>query len=337
MNCTLVVVYANDENIGDFLSAQGIALVTGGHPRLFPFERRIPALGSFLKSLDERSTVIVGGGGLLKVSFDRFWRVVLACRAQAGFRLILWGVGYCDVVGEDTRGALELARQVVQQSAGSAFRDRLSYEPFSDLPRTRTIGCPALHAVQRMELPVASKGDQPRLLRVDHPGLLAGISNRQQLDAAKHVAAVCEEWARPRGMHVDTTSNMVRRVGRMPDRIRARMAVTTLETRLAAHRVAAAVSQYYAPADIVVTSRLHGAIIAAALGKPIVALSNDAKIDQFMSSIGLSDYVTDDPREISRLLDGLDCQPATGDRVEELRAQNEAFAQDLGFAEGGAS
>lgn len=327
-----VVVYANDENIGDFLSAQGIALLADRNTRLFPFERRMPALRAMLSRLDPGATVIVGGGGLLKDSFDRFWRVILEAHARSKFRLVLWGVGYCDVVGEDTRGALCLAREVVRSSAGSAFRDDLSYEPFADLSGTRVIGCPALHALRFLDPPLISGSAPRRLLRVDHPDLLAGISRRRNVDAAARFSLVCQEWAEERDYEVDATSNMIDRVGKVPDSVRARMGVTPLETRAAKRRAFALLSRHYAPADIVVTSRLHGAIIAAGLGKRVVALSNDAKIDQFMSSIGLGRFVTRDVEEVPELLNSIEWQPCITERVATLRAQNEAFASDLGYA-----
>ncbi|MBU1820978.1 MAG: hypothetical protein KKG00_05635, partial [Bacteroidetes bacterium] len=50
---------------------------------------------------------------------------------------------------------------------------------------------------------------------------------------------------------------------------------------------------YYGQSDLVVSSALHGCIIAVALGRKVVAVSGDKKIDAFMEAVGLGEWVLD--------------------------------------------
>ena len=47
----------------------------------------------------------------------------------------------------------------------------------------------------------------------------------------------------------------------------------------------------YRRSDIVVSSALHGCLIAVAMGRPVVAVSGDYKIDEMMNDAGLSDWL----------------------------------------------
>jgi polysaccharide pyruvyl transferase WcaK-like protein len=48
-----------------------------------------------------------------------------------------------------------------------------------------------------------------------------------------------------------------------------------------------------AAADLVIASRLHGVLMSHLLGKPVVAISFDRKVDAHMETMGLSDYRLD--------------------------------------------
>jgi polysaccharide pyruvyl transferase WcaK-like protein len=49
----------------------------------------------------------------------------------------------------------------------------------------------------------------------------------------------------------------------------------------------------YRESDLVVSSRLHGCIIALALGKKLLAISGDRKVESFMARAGLEPWVVD--------------------------------------------
>lgn len=63
------------------------------------------------------------------------------------------------------------------------------------------------------------------------------------------------------------------------------------------------VIEKYKASDLVVTSRLHGAIIAWSLGVPFLALSRDKKLDGFAKLAGLEDIVF---RDVDELLSNLE-------------------------------
>jgi polysaccharide pyruvyl transferase WcaK-like protein len=87
----------------------------------------------------------------------------------------------------------------------------------------------------------------------------------------------------------------------------------------------------YAAADLVLSSALHGCVIAVAMGRRVLAVSGDRKIEAFMQAAGLGDWVLDaDPgapveQELTRLHEQ---SPADG-FVRRARAANRAVADTL--------
>ena len=55
----------------------------------------------------------------------------------------------------------------------------------------------------------------------------------------------------------------------------------------------AAVLKRYAESDIIISSALHGCIIGAAMGRKVIAVSGDRKIEAFMDAIDLGGWVCD--------------------------------------------
>jgi polysaccharide pyruvyl transferase WcaK-like protein len=49
----------------------------------------------------------------------------------------------------------------------------------------------------------------------------------------------------------------------------------------------------YERSDLVLSSRLHGCVMAFAMGRPALAVSGDGKIDSFMRAAGLDAYLVD--------------------------------------------
>jgi polysaccharide pyruvyl transferase WcaK-like protein len=64
----------------------------------------------------------------------------------------------------------------------------------------------------------------------------------------------------------------------------------------------------YAASDVVVSSRLHGCIIGGAIGRKVVAVSGDWKVESYMNAVGLADWVlpqeaVDDLPDVLRRID----------------------------------
>ena len=87
----------------------------------------------------------------------------------------------------------------------------------------------------------------------------------------------------------------------------------------------------YRSADLIVTSRLHGCIIGVAMGKRVLALSRDHKVDEFMKQADLSDWVCDpeDSEMFEARLQMLVAQPNRAYFVTETRRKNIAVAQAI--------
>jgi polysaccharide pyruvyl transferase WcaK-like protein len=87
----------------------------------------------------------------------------------------------------------------------------------------------------------------------------------------------------------------------------------------------------YVSADLVLTSRLHGCILALATGRQVLAVAADRKVDSFMAAIGLSEWVYP-PSAVESLPDTLATlsrQSLPIKRIESEREQNRRLASDI--------
>lgn len=322
----VTVLYANNENIGDLLSAVGIRTLMGGAATLFPFEGRRAATGRMLNGLRADDMLIVGGGGLLKATFDRTWEQVLQAQERRGFATVLWGIGYCDVLGAETRGSVELHRAAVSRAALAGFRDESSWRPFAEVGHARVIGCPSGVAVRDVARARKQSRSAGHVLQVNHPDLLRSVSLRYGADAEATIVAATSGLAARMEVPLVTTSNLIFGPP-LPARAKARLGATRWETGVAELMASRVLREKYVKAEVVVTSRLHGAIIATTLGKKVVALSGDAKISDYMASVGLKDFVVHDPAELADVVDRLDEQPTAEASIQAFAEENERFAQ----------
>ena len=87
----------------------------------------------------------------------------------------------------------------------------------------------------------------------------------------------------------------------------------------------------YAWADLIVTSRLHACIIALAMGRRVVVVSADHKVESFMQAAGLSDWVIglENVDALPSRLKELEKQSLPTAFVEEARAKNRAVADQV--------
>jgi polysaccharide pyruvyl transferase WcaK-like protein len=87
----------------------------------------------------------------------------------------------------------------------------------------------------------------------------------------------------------------------------------------------------YAESDVVLSSALHGCIIAVAMHKKVLAVSGDHKIEAFMQAAGLGEWVCelDDTDSIPERLRRLSSQVVPNGFVEAGRRANEAIATDV--------
>ena len=87
----------------------------------------------------------------------------------------------------------------------------------------------------------------------------------------------------------------------------------------------------YRQSGYVLSSALHGCIIAVAMGLKVLAVSGDRKIEGFMESVGLQDWVLDinETEKIPIFLSRLHLQNNPKSRLENIQKQNQQVAEDI--------
>lgn len=290
-------VYANRSNVGDWISARGIQQLMPGHPIVDHFcdAPFVEATLDALSRTSESDLVLVGGGGLFMDYFAPFWEGLL--RAPPRAPLCLWGVGLCDIKAEASRPDRQLVRAVARRALRCHVRDAPTRDflGLADLPPPTP--CPGLAAIE----PVA-RGST--ILHVDNY-TTAGADTFDRMDS------FARSFADESGRAYRRTNN----------RIDGRVSEAALESVL----------DLYRASDIVLSSALHGCVIGVAMGRPVVAVSGDWKIEGFMDAMGLADWVLDvsEVERVPDLLERAAGQSGAAPGLAAARAANRAIAADL--------
>jgi polysaccharide pyruvyl transferase WcaK-like protein len=287
-------VFANKTNIGDWLSARGIQkLLAPAHVVEHLCDE--PFVDQTLSKLQRTSTrdlIVIGGGGLFMDYFAPFWTGLRELKPPAS--LCIWGVGYCDLKAEPSHPPLDVVREIVQASLICVVRDNLTRNYLGADVVGPPIPCPSMVAVR----------PEPGgwgVLHVDNYTTV-GASAFDVMDT------VSREFAH-------TTSRPYRRTN------------NKINTAVELDRVLS----LYAASDVVVSSALHGCIIAVAMGKVVCAVSGDRKIEAFMNAAGLGDWVVDmrDVASLSNLLLDLPSQSCTPGFVDAAISMNIEVAEKI--------
>ena len=199
------------------------------------------------------SFVLVGGAGLLHACFDHLWRELdERCRLP----MMIWGVGVCFPYNEVAQGASKVpVCNVFKKSLLSNVRDTLTAEHYGISNVAEISPCPSLVYVDRLRRQVASlneKSSKGYYLQSFHNQL-----------CTENEASQISNFIQSRSRKIVLTDNIQRFNSGIEDILRL-----------------------YQYADLVITSRLHGAIIAYGFGIPFVALSRDPKISAFSEAVG---------------------------------------------------
>jgi polysaccharide pyruvyl transferase WcaK-like protein len=290
-------VFANKSNVGDWLSALGIQSL------LAPFEFREhlcdePFLDETLEKLSglaPSDLIVIGGGGLFMDYFVPFWQGFQKIADRVPF--CIWGVGYCDLKREASRPPQTLLEDIVRKSRLSSVRDEMSRRHLFRCALPSPVTCPSISIVKNS--PRKGYG----ILHVDNY-TTAGADVYDVMDACGRAFA----------------SNTQRPYLKTNNRISSGSKTSLKET-----------IDLYAKSDIVLSSALHGCIIALAMGRRIVAVSGDHKVESFMEAAGLKDWVLD-LNEIDSLPDRLSAvlrQQVPTDFIDRSRAENRAVAEQI--------
>jgi len=294
------LVYANRSNVGDWLSARAIRALLGNGAVLEHLcdEPFVPTTLGELAAAAPRDLVVVGGGGLLMDYFAPFWRGLLLLRPPP--RFCIWGVGVCDWKHAPCALPAALLAGIAERSLLTVVRDertRAALRAVAARPLPEPVPCPSLVASPLHGSKI------PFVLHVDHFDLVGPLVYGAMDAAARAFAA---------------------RTGR---------AFTATNNRIRGGDAAELqrVLQLYADADIVVTSRLHGAVLGLAYGCRVVAVAADHKIDAFLAGAGLGDWVLDchEVARLPELLDAALAQPVPRGFVAAARREHRAVAAQV--------
>lgn len=296
-------VFANRSNIGDWLAAKGIQRLL--HP--LPVTEHlcdadfVPDTLRRLGRLGPDDLVVIGGGGLFMDYFAPFWQGI--AERSGDLRYCLWGVGYCDLKAEPSHPPQQMLRQVVARSALCVVRDELTRGHLGAAGQPPPVPCPSLAAIE----PAAPGWG---LLHVDNYTTVGPGAFEVMDQAGRRFAAATARPYRRTNNRIEPGSE---------------------------HGLAHCLA-LYAQSDLVVSSALHGCIVAVAMGRPVLAVSGDRKIEAFMQAAGLGDWVLDhaDLAPLGQRLEALPGQRQAQAFVEHARTQNRQVAAKVAALSGAA-
>jgi polysaccharide pyruvyl transferase WcaK-like protein len=296
-------VYANRSNIGDWLSARGIQALLRPHRVVEhlcdqPF---VPQTLEKLSAAGADDLIVIGGGGLFMDYFAAFWEGMLPISRRVP--TVIWGAGYCDHKRQPSQAPRKLLAEIAAECRVCIVRDELSRTLLGlDLPPP--VPCPSVCAP---DLTVPAE-PAPAILHVDNY-VVAGAEVFEAMDAA------ARQFAAETGRRYQRTNNRIN---------------PPSEGELA--RTLALYS-----ADVILSSALHGCIVGVVLGRKVLAVSGDRKIEAFMQAAGLLDWVLDigQADQVLERLRRIETQQLASRFVEDARRRNAAIAEAILVQAGG--
>lgn len=290
-------IYANRSNIGDWLSARGIQKL------LSPLEITEclcdkPFINKTMKSLRKATPndlIVIGGGGLFMDYFEPFWSKFRDVALKIPF--CIWGVGVCDLKAEKSLLKKSLIEEIVKKSKLCVVRDQLTFDYLSNCKIPAPVHCPSVCVISAPKVPSRD---------------LVHVVNYSTV-GAKHYKVMCQiaqDFAQQTGRVYRETNNRIAKI------TEAELSQVLLR---------------YEKSDMVLSSGLHGCIIGVAMGLKVLAVSGDRKIDAFMESVGLKDWVLD-PNEtgvILQRLKDLKKQVNPNKVINHIRKENQNIAYQI--------
>lgn len=223
---------------------------------------------------------IIGGAGLLHGCFERFWRDF---DENCKIPFIVWGIGGCFLkVNKNSVVPRSSASSVLNRAALVNVRDSVTAE-YYDIQRAHVSACPTIEWVSSFRKSNLGK----HILYASHTELVPESDQRKIYNKLK-----------------DNAESFI-----YTDNIQRPMAGLMYMIR-----------KLYAESNIVITTRLHGAIIAYGLGVPYIGISYDNKLEAFNKEYG-GGFVTDDCEEAINLIDvARSCgDPGNGEAFKEVQ------------------
>jgi polysaccharide pyruvyl transferase WcaK-like protein len=251
----------------------------------------------WLKTAD---LVLASGGGQLDDVWGGAWGQPYALARwawlskRAGVPFAFLSVGYG---GASSWLSRRLLRYAVEQSAYCSLRDSGSQALTKGLGVERDLA-----VVPDLAFALQSEAPRPRV----RPGYDVGISPMTYMRPSSWPNADLAEYQRLIALWADIVSATVAEGSRVHLFVSApedMVSVQDVWDRLGdAARAATTINQagnpdelldFYRGLDIVISSRLHGVLLAIVAGRPVLALSHERKVRTVMSDAGVTDYCAD--------------------------------------------
>lgn len=287
-------VFANRSNIGDWLSAKGIQKLIAPYPvtECLCDEPFVEETMQILANATKKDLIIIGGGGLLMDYFIPFWEAFNSVAGRVPF--CIWGIGYCDIKHEPSLPSNELIEHILHKARLCIVRDELSrtYLPTCSLPAP--VACPSINFIDTL---VETGSD---VLHVVNYSTATPVAYEAMRDITK-------SYAHKKGIVYRQTNNLI----------------SSGNEKELNH-----ILSLYQKSSIVISSALHGCIIGVAMGLKILAVSGDRKIEGFMESVGLQDWVLDvnATNLLPILLDKISDQSYPRTVLENIQKRNQEVA-----------
>jgi hypothetical protein len=246
--------YSANRNIGNYLPVLAIHQMLDQELDVWNIHKS-PVDWEFVhKNYDQ---VIVGGAGLLHSVFEKFW---VDLEKNCKLPIIIWGIGVCLPDNDSVKGVpKEVVQSVFSRAVYANVRDELTRDFYSLSPEISITACPTLVHVDNNFKVAAKDGLGKDILHSSHVDLEPTSTTpeiKQIITAAGFDYSFTE--------NIETKEYPLKNILKM-----------------------------YQKSDFVVTTRLHGAIIAYAFKRPYIAISYDPKIAAFHKLYGGGVCITD--------------------------------------------
>ena len=237
--------YSKVHNIGNYIPVFGIQQMLGSSLDVWNCHDKTIDWDLINESYE---AVIVGGAGLLHACFHQFW-IELSERCK--LPIVIWGIGVCLPENESPKGVdREVVSAVFQRAIMANVRDELTAEFYRLSSKVDISACPSIFYLQNFRKKFLDIDPNFRRYDVLH-SIHTSLINPQESQKIIHLI-------KKNKLSIFSTDNISRHTIGIEDII-----------------------DKYRQSRLVITTRLHGAIIAFGLEIPYLALSRDPKITSF--------------------------------------------------------
>jgi polysaccharide pyruvyl transferase WcaK-like protein len=201
--------------------------------------------------------VIVGGAGLLHSVFEKFW---VDLDKNCKLPITIWGIGVCLPDNDEVKGVpKEVVQSVFAKAKLANVRDELTRDFYQLDSNISITACPTLVYIANTFKVAEKKKNEKKILHSSHVDL-EPTSNTPEIKRIIESAGFKYYFTE----NIETKKERLKKILKM-----------------------------YQDCDYVVTTRLHGAIIAYAFKRPYIAISFDPKITAFHKLYGGGVCITD--------------------------------------------